>query len=745
MRSAGGTSNDDFVFDMAVDGSNNLYLAGYYSGTVQWGNGISLSSVVHPTMGASIDVFAAKYDPSGTCQWARTGGSIGTDRAYGIDCDAAGNTYITGFYQNNATFSGAALTANGPVELFVAGYSPAGNLQLLFKAGSPGYEAGYGIALDGNGCFYITGLHNDYTVFDTITVQPNGSYDMFLAKYSTGGDVQWVRSTLSTQWEQGWSVAVDEQGSPYVAALCYHGGTSMFSEVYMTSAGYYDPVIVKYNRHGEFQWAVRGGTNDYDEATGLALADSGKVYASGYFGGTSAGATAQFGSFSFQSNGLRDIFLLKLRTDIATGNPVSTTFCAGQAIAVPFKTHITMAVGNVYTAQLSDASGRFANAIDIGSLNSSAATGTVNALIPVNIPEGSGYRVRVVASDSSRTGSDNGTDITIHPLPDATLTYPGTDFCQGDSLPLTAPAGPGYSYQWLEAFVPIAGAGGQVYYATSTGVYNVIVSTAFGCNRTSGSVSVTKHGKPNATISANGPTVFCKGDSVSLGANTSVNFTYQWTRNNVDIAGAVQPDYTVKKSGTYKCRITNLYGCQRVSSGIKVTVYTLPKAKVTALGPTTFCAGDSVVLEAYSGNGYSFQWRRNGVDIPGATAQHYTATIPGAYKVAVTKTNGCSKVSTSKKVTVNCRTLNTVAPSPVILISPNPVQDILTITVADAVRPASLSIRNLLGEVCLRMQCPVQQAGESFFVNVGGLSPGVYVVSLESGRDVLTRARMVKD
>lgn len=221
---------------------------------------------------------------------------------------------------------------------------------------------------------------------------------------------------------------------------------------------------MKYNRYGEWQWATRGGTVSYDEPADIAIADSGKVYVSGYYGGTSCCATANFGPFSFTTNGGHDILLLKLRTDITTGQVNFNTFCAGQAVNVPFKTHtITMAAGNVYTAQLSDKNGRFANAVNIGTLSSPALSGVINALIPDTMEEGTGYRIRVISSDSSRTGSDNGTDITIHALPGATISHNGTDFCSGDSLALTAPSGTGYTYQWLNAFVPIAGAISQTY------------------------------------------------------------------------------------------------------------------------------------------------------------------------------------------------------------------------------------------------------------------------------------------
>src|SRR6185436_14203260 len=71
--------------------------------------------------------------------------------------------------------------------------------------------------------------------------------------------------------------------------------------------------------------------------------------------------------------------------------------------------------------------------------------------------------------------------------------------------------------------------------------------------------------------------------------------------------------------------------------------------------PTTFCAGGSVVLSANAGPGLIYQWKKGGVNISGATLINYTATTAGVYKVKVTNSNGCTKISAGITVTVPCR------------------------------------------------------------------------------------------
>jgi Zn-dependent metalloprotease len=74
-----------------------------------------------------------------------------------------------------------------------------------------------------------------------------------------------------------------------------------------------------------------------------------------------------------------------------------------------------------------------------------------------------------------------------------------------------------------------------------------------------------------------------------------------------------------------------------------------PAATITPAGPTSFCLGGNVLLNANTGAGLTYQWQLAGVDIPGATSSSYTATLGGAYKVKVSQFT-CT--ATSSPVTV---------------------------------------------------------------------------------------------
>lgn len=135
---------------------------------------------------------------------------------------------------------------------------------------------------------------------------------------------------------------------------------------------------------------------------------------------------------------------------ITTGTsltPTSWCYNATQNINVDFTSTGTFTAGNVYTAQLSDATGSFAAPTAIGTLSSTANSGTISATIPAGTAVGSGYRIRVVSSTPATTGSDNGADLTINALPTVSLGA-FSDVCvYADPFTLTggSPAGGSFS------------------------------------------------------------------------------------------------------------------------------------------------------------------------------------------------------------------------------------------------------------------------------------------------------------
>jgi hypothetical protein len=171
---------------------------------------------------------------------------------------------------------------------------------------------------------------------------------------------------------------------------------------------------------------------------------------------------------------------------VATGAITTTTFCtnASANISVPFTVTGTVNAGNVYTAQLSDNSGSFAAPTAIGTLTSSS-TGTLSiaATIPSGLSAGTGYRIRVDASDPATVGADNGMDIMVVAPPSVSVTSVPTNgtICSGSSASLTASGATVFG--WSPAGSLNSATGPTVMATpTSTQVYTVIGTNANGCS-----------------------------------------------------------------------------------------------------------------------------------------------------------------------------------------------------------------------------------------------------------------------
>lgn len=254
------------------------------------------------------------------------------------------------------------------------------------------------------------------------------------------------------------------------------------------------------------------------------------------------------------------------------------------------------------------------------------------------------YTVTITSGSCSSTSS--GVTVTVNALPTASLTAAGsTSICSGGNVVLNANTGTGYTYVWKRNGTTISGATGSSYAATQAGSHAVTV-TSGGCSSTSSAVTVTVvSGTVTASLTAGGATTFCSGGSVLLSANTGSGLSYAWKRSGTTISGASGSSYSANQSGSYTVTVTS-GSCTATSAAVTVTVNAAATATVTAAGPTSICTGGSVVLNANTGTGYSYVWKRSGTAISGATGNSYTATQTGSYTVTVS-VSGCSAATSS--------------------------------------------------------------------------------------------------
>ncbi len=273
------------------------------------------------------------------------------------------------------------------------------------------------------------------------------------------------------------------------------------------------------------------------------------------------------------------------------------------------------------------------------------------------------YQVVVSSPGGCLTpGTSSPVAVAINTTPSANITPAGpTTFCTGNSVVLNANTGAGLTYQWYNGTTLLSGATNSNYTATASGNYKVVVSNG-SCSAAATPTTVTVNNIPTANATPAGTTTFCAGSSVMLMANSGTGYTYQWYNGTTAISGATNISYTASNAGNYQVVVSAGASCSATSTSIPVTVNALPTATNTASGPTSFCAGGSVLLNANTGSGLNYQWY-NGAAITGATNASYTATQTGNYNVVITNANNCSASAVVIPVTVNQNPVATITPS----------------------------------------------------------------------------------
>jgi hypothetical protein len=225
--------------------------------------------------------------------------------------------------------------------------------------------------------------------------------------------------------------------------------------------------------------------------------------------------------------------------------------------------------------------------------------------------------------------------VTVNAVPTPTLVANGTTpYCPGTNVVLSTPSIPGHTYQWYFGQTIINGATASTYTATTAGTYYVKVTAPGGCFGNSNSINISYL---NPTIIAMGPTNICQGGNVVLQTAVGAGFQYTWMKNGMSmINGGNSASFTASSPGTYTVKIVTPSGCVMYSNPIQVTFIINPTASITANGSLNLCAGNSITLSAANNaNAVSYQWRKNGINIPGATSQTLVVSQSGTYSVVI--------------------------------------------------------------------------------------------------------------
>lgn len=324
-----GSLTQDYSCGLAIDSSDNVLIGG----------------VTYPLFPANYNdyTFLTKYNSTGNCQWTESFQTAFPDKeGVTVRFDAAGAAYVSGVAENELPGTGA--TDGGR---FIAKYDADGGLPWTRQYGSEvgGYRSSFGsMAVDGQGNTYLCGsdesdrLHPQALVVklgadgqvlwqsrvtsgnsesaSQVAVDGDGNVyiagatdgdlwqrpdwrdnDVFVAKFDSDGDMQWVRQVLSRGGsnEAARDLVVDDSGQVYVCGStshCVTGGEDQYWE---------NVFWATYDTDGNLAAVMQLGTEERDYPAGIAVGPDGSVVLYGY----------TFGSLAGESAGWSDVFLAK--------------------------------------------------------------------------------------------------------------------------------------------------------------------------------------------------------------------------------------------------------------------------------------------------------------------------------------------------------------------------------------------------------------------------------------------------
>ena len=641
------------------------------------------------------DAYLVKTDANGNASWSKTYGTSSNDAAYGVVQTADG-----GF-----VFSGTELQQglNGKAHLVKVDAN--GNVLWSKTFGnSTRKNFAYTLLQTPDRGFIIGGWEN-------LNLGIND--DFCLIKTDSNGAKQWYKSYGDVGHDQNYSVHLTSDGGYIMAGVTF-------------SSSVIDANVVKTDASGNLVWTKNiGGTGAENAYAVTSTSDGGFVFC----GSTSSfGATTQ--GYVVKLDGSGNLLWSKMMSGTGWNGFFAIREASdGGFILAGVKDETYGVSGSLYLVK-TDANGN-------SGCNTSVTSSVATPSILVGTPVATGTSTQIVSTATATVAS--GTSITA--ICASCTPTPWYQDADGDSYgnPSVTQSSCAQPTGYVADNTDCNDANATI----NPGAADVCNGIDDNCN------GVVDENAIASTTIPSGNVTLCSGTLLSITANSGNGISYQWYRSNMAISGATNQIYSTKKAGTYSVHETSTFGCTSNSATIIVTVVMPPSATITPLGNLDICQTGSVDLQANSGVGYLYQWKKGTVLIAGATNQIYTATTKGSYRVIVTN-NGCSKTSAAVKVTKSCRAgyLSSESAPETFKCYPNPSTGQFTIDMKfknASSGLATIEIFNSLNQKVYSGKVQIENGVLQESIDAGtSLEDGVYVLKLTVSSITLSKQLIIQ-
>lgn len=511
--------------------------------------------------GGSQDGYCFRMDPAlSVMQWSTYIGGSGTDAAYGVQVDSNGEFFVTGgTTSNDLPMAGTPFRAtfSGATDGFIMRYDGGGALVGSTYLGTSAYDQPYFVQLNTSDEVFVVG-------------QTHGDYPVTPGKYAVAGSSQFIHK------------------------LDHSLSTSL--------------------------WSTRFGNGSADQdlsPTAFLVSDCGQIYFSGWGGSvngfagnpnsTTVGLAVTADAYQATTDG-SDLYLMLLEPE-ATGLNYATFFGGGVS-----EEHVDGGTSRF------DKNGTVYQAVCAGCQNNDDFPTTPDAWSNTN--NSTGCNLGVMKFDLARGQASIAID------GPSTLCYPATAQFINNSVG-------GNTFEWDLGNGQTSTEEEPEALYTTEGVFTItlILTDNTGCRGPdTASIVITTLPPPDVIIDPVGP--FCVGLSVQL--NASGGDSYTWSpATGLDDPTSASPLLTTEVAGTWVVEITTLCGTDRDSVSVD------PGEPVGSAGEDQeICLGQSATLNASGGGTYLWnaETTLSNVDIGAPIATPLDSTC---YVVQITTPEGC--------------------------------------------------------------------------------------------------------
>lgn len=284
-----GGSSTDYSRSAAVDAAGNVYVTGY-----TYSNNFPMQNPFDNSLGGSIDAFVTRVDAGGaSLGWSSyLGGATGPgeETLYGLDVDAAGNSYVAGYTDSSdfPTTGGAHdTTANGSWDTFVTKIDATGTTpDWSTYLGGSSSDYGRDLRFDPNtGEVTVMGYtySSDFPTQNAYDAVGNFKPDVFVTRLDpTGSSLVWSTYFGGSSYDYGYGIDHDGAGNVYLTGYTYSNDFPVPGAFQPVPSVYPEAFLTKFDAAGTLAWSSFLGGSDSDYGNAVAADAAGNVYVTGY-------------------------------------------------------------------------------------------------------------------------------------------------------------------------------------------------------------------------------------------------------------------------------------------------------------------------------------------------------------------------------------------------------------------------------------------------------------------------------